>query len=117
MLFRSGASPAASLDMPTAIGDGEGALNLIIWAGYAERGAADKNYDWVTPFETSTGCKVTTIDMTEVADLVQLIRERDDVLDELVMAAELAVLYRDDRARERLRRALLAWREASGDPR
>jgi len=55
--------------------------------------------------------------MTEVADLVQLIRERDDVLDELVMAAELAVLYRDDRARERLRRALLVWREASGDPR
>ena len=61
----TGASPAASLDMPTAIGDGEGALNIIIWAGYAERGAADKAYDWVTPFETSTGCKVTSIDMSD----------------------------------------------------
>jgi len=70
----AGASPAASLDMPTAIGDGEGALNLIIWAGYAERGAADKNYDWVTPFETSTGCKVTTIDMTDSNNGVSLMQ-------------------------------------------
>ena len=33
------------------VGAGEGALNLVIWAGYAERGAADPAYDWVTPFE------------------------------------------------------------------
>ena len=38
---------------------GEGELNLVIWAGYAERGAVDPAYDWVTPFEEETGCKVT----------------------------------------------------------
>jgi putative spermidine/putrescine transport system substrate-binding protein len=70
----AGASPAASLDMPTAIGDGEGALNLVIWAGYAERGASDPNYDWVTPFETSTGCKVTTQDMTDSNNGVSLMQ-------------------------------------------
>ena len=36
---------------PTGIGPGEGELNLVIWAGYAERGAVDPAFDWVTPFE------------------------------------------------------------------
>ncbi len=49
---------------PTSIGPGEGELNLVIWTGYAERGASDPAYDWVTPFETETGCKVNTTDMT-----------------------------------------------------
>jgi len=70
----AGASPAASLDMPSAIGQTEGALNLVIWAGYAERGAADKAYDWVTPFETATGCKVTTQDMTDSNNGVSLMQ-------------------------------------------
>ena len=69
-----GASPAASLDMPTAIGDGEGALDLVIWAGYAERGASDPAYDWVTPFETATGCKVTSQDMTDSNNGVSLMQ-------------------------------------------
>ena len=72
-----GASPAASLDMPTAIGEGEGALNIVIWAGYAERGAADPAYDWVTPFETSTGCKVTSTDMTDSNNGVSLMQSGD----------------------------------------
>jgi putative spermidine/putrescine transport system substrate-binding protein len=57
-----------------AIGPGEGALNLVIWAGYAERGAADPAYDWVTPFEEKTGCKVTTQDMTDSNNGVSLIQ-------------------------------------------
>ena len=42
----------------TVGGPGEGALNLIIWAGYAESGENVPEYDWVTPFEQATGCKV-----------------------------------------------------------
>ncbi len=45
-------------DMPTKIGPGEGALNIVAWVGYIERGDSDKNYDWVTGFEKDTGCKV-----------------------------------------------------------
>lgn len=67
-----GASPKPSLDMPDAIGAGEGELDLIIWAGYAERGEVDPAYNWVTPFETATGCKVTTTEMNSSAEGVQL---------------------------------------------
>ena len=42
-------------DMPTAIGAGEGALNIVAWVGYIERGESDKAYDWVTDFEAKTG--------------------------------------------------------------
>src|SRR5690606_35872204 len=47
------------------IGEGEGELNLIIWAGYAERGEVDPGFDWVTPFEEETGCQVNTTNMTD----------------------------------------------------
>jgi putative spermidine/putrescine transport system substrate-binding protein len=48
----------AQADMPTAVGEGEGKLTIIAWAGYIERGETDPNYDWVTGFEKDTGCKV-----------------------------------------------------------
>ena len=73
-------SPPATSGTPSvapttaAIGEGEGELNLIIWAGYAERGAVDPAYDWVTPFEIKTGCKVNTIDMTDSANGVSLMQ-------------------------------------------
>ena len=56
------------------IGEGEGALNLVIWTGYAERGENDPTYDWVTPFEEETGCIVTTQDMSDSNNGVQLIQ-------------------------------------------
>ena len=37
---------------------GEGVLKIIAWPGYMERGQNDARYDWVTPFEQETGCKV-----------------------------------------------------------
>ena len=42
------------------LGKGEGQVNLVAWAGYAEDGSNDKSVDWVTPFEKQTGCKVNT---------------------------------------------------------
>jgi putative spermidine/putrescine transport system substrate-binding protein len=48
----------AEVKMQQAVGAGEGTLNLIAWAGYAEDGTNDKTVDWVTPFEESTGCDV-----------------------------------------------------------
>jgi len=36
----------------------EGALDIVAWPGYIERGTSDSQYDWVTPFERDTGCKV-----------------------------------------------------------
>ena len=42
---------SATEGMATEIGEPEGQVNLINWAGYVEK-------DWVTPFEQQTGCKV-----------------------------------------------------------
>ena len=42
----------------TSIGTGEKALNLIVWAGYAEDGTTDPAYNWVKPFQDQTGCVV-----------------------------------------------------------
>jgi len=37
----------------------EGALDIVAWPGYIERGTSDKSYDWVTQFEKDTSCAVT----------------------------------------------------------
>jgi putative spermidine/putrescine transport system substrate-binding protein len=42
----------------SAVGEGEGAVSIVAWAGYIERGETDKAYDWVTSFEKETSCKV-----------------------------------------------------------
>jgi putative spermidine/putrescine transport system substrate-binding protein len=68
-------SPAAS--MPAALGPGEGSLNLIAWAGYVVGGTGGeqvKGYDWVTPFETATGCKVTVKVGLDSGNMVQLMK-------------------------------------------
>jgi len=41
----------------SALGPGEGAINILAWAGYAEDGSNDKTVDWVHPFEKATGCQ------------------------------------------------------------
>jgi putative spermidine/putrescine transport system substrate-binding protein len=56
------------------IGEGEGELNLIIWAGYAERGEVDPGFDWVAPFEEETGCEVNTTNMTDSNNGVSLMQ-------------------------------------------
>ena len=43
---------------PAASAPGEGQVNVVAWAGYAEDGTNDPTVDWVHPFEKATGCKV-----------------------------------------------------------
>jgi putative spermidine/putrescine transport system substrate-binding protein len=64
-------------DKPKAldsVGNGEGQLNLIAWAGYAENGSNDKTVDWVTQFEKDTGCKVNVRIGNTSDEMVQLMR-------------------------------------------
>ena len=71
----SSGTPAPSL--PTTVGDGEGALNLVAWAGYVVGGTGGEQvegYDWVTPFETASGCKVTVKVGLDSANMVQLMK-------------------------------------------
>ena len=65
----------ATQDEPlSALGDGEGQLNLIAWPGYAEDGSNDPKVDWVHPFEQKTGCKVNIKVGNTSDEMVQLMR-------------------------------------------
>ena len=56
------------------LGDGEGEVNLIAWAGYVEDGSTDPNVDWVSDFEKETGCKVNTKIGNTSDEMVTLMR-------------------------------------------
>jgi len=60
--------------MQTTVGAGEGKLNIIVWAGYAEDGSDDKSVDWVTPFEKATGCQVNAKTGNTSDEMVTLMR-------------------------------------------
>ncbi|MBL8344270.1 MAG: spermidine/putrescine ABC transporter substrate-binding protein, partial [Rubrivivax sp.] len=57
------------------IGKGEGRVDIVAWAGYIERGATDKNFDWVTEFEKKTGCKVNVKTAGTSDEMVALMNE------------------------------------------
>ena len=65
-------APAKTYD---AIGDDRGCAILIAWNGYTEDGSNDPAYDWVTPFEDETGCKVTVKYADTSDEMVTLMRQ------------------------------------------
>jgi putative spermidine/putrescine transport system substrate-binding protein len=68
-------STSAESDLPQSIGQGEGELNLVNWAGYVEDGTDyGPKYDWVTPFEKQTGCQVSYKEAGTSDEMVKLMR-------------------------------------------
>ena len=59
----------------TAIGEPEGAVSIVAWPGYIERGETDPNFDWVTKFEEATGCKVNVKTANTSDEMVALMNE------------------------------------------
>jgi putative spermidine/putrescine transport system substrate-binding protein len=59
----------------TEIGPGEGALSIVAWPGYIERGETDPKFDWVTKFEEATGCKVSVKTANTSDEMVALMNE------------------------------------------
>jgi putative spermidine/putrescine transport system substrate-binding protein len=62
-----GRAAPPKLEPLAAVGNGEGQLNLIAWAGYTED-------TWVKPFEAKTGCKVNVKTGGTSDEMVQLMR-------------------------------------------
>ena len=60
--------------MQQSVGKGEGELNIIAWAGYAENGSNDPGVNWVKPFEDQTGCKVNVKIGNTSDEMVQLMK-------------------------------------------
>jgi len=56
------------------LGEPEGQVNLIAWAGYVEDGSTDPAVDWVTPFEEETGCQVNVRIGNSSDEMVQLMQ-------------------------------------------
>jgi putative spermidine/putrescine transport system substrate-binding protein len=56
------------------IGELEGEVNLVAWAGYVEDGSTDPKVDWVSDFEQRTGCKVNVKIGNTSDEMVQLMR-------------------------------------------
>ena len=69
----TGLSPV--LAQVTELGTPEGQVNIVAWPGYIERGETDKAYDWVTKFETDTGCKVNVKTANTSDEMVALMNE------------------------------------------
>jgi putative spermidine/putrescine transport system substrate-binding protein len=66
--------PVPKIPMLQKLGKGEGQLNIIAWAGYAENGSDDPKVDWVTPFEKKTGCQVNVKIGNTSDEMVQLMQ-------------------------------------------
>jgi putative spermidine/putrescine transport system substrate-binding protein len=69
------ASPLGAAEMVTALGDGEGQVDIVAWPGYIERGDTDAAYDWVTDFEAATACKVNIKTANTSDEMVALMNE------------------------------------------
>ncbi len=76
-VIAAGAVSASALaqDVKKEIGAGEGQVDIVAWPGYIERGETDKSYDWVTDFETKTGCKVNVKTAGTSDEMVALMNE------------------------------------------
>src|SRR5690349_15095285 len=73
----SAAATVAATQAAATLGPGEGELNLVAWSGYVVGGTGGEQvsgYDWVTPFEQATGCKVTVKVGNDSANMVQLMK-------------------------------------------
>jgi putative spermidine/putrescine transport system substrate-binding protein len=78
--------------LPTKIGAGEGKLTLVAWEGYTEK-------QWVTPFEQTTGCKVSAKYAGSSDEMVTLMRSGGGGQYDMVSAsgdASLRLIYGKD---------------------
>lgn len=58
-----------------SMGELEGQLDIVAWAGYIERGDTDPAYDWVTDYEAATGCQVNVKVAATSDEMVALMNE------------------------------------------
>jgi putative spermidine/putrescine transport system substrate-binding protein len=84
--------PTANMKPLTSIGAGEGALNLVLWDGYAAT-------DWVKPFEANTGCKINQHPAGSSDEMVSLMKDGGGGQWDMVSAsgdADLRLIYGGD---------------------
>ena len=73
----TGGSTAEGPAVLTELGDPEGAVSILAWPGYVEDGTNYPEYDWVSDFETETGCMVTAKTYGTSDEAVSLMKTGD----------------------------------------
>ena len=101
VLSSCGSSNSASneppkLDALSSLGAGEGAVNIVAWAGYVENGSTDPNVDWVTGFEKETGCKVNVKNGSTSDEMVALMKTGEYDVVSASGDASLRLIYGGD---------------------
>ena len=89
-------SGVPDVPMMETLGEGEGQVNLVAWAGYVENGSTDKNVDWVTGFEKETGCKVNVKNGATSDDMVALMKTGEYDVVSASGDASLRLIYGGD---------------------
>ena len=84
------------LEALSSLGDGEGAVNIVAWAGYVENGSTDPNVDWVSDFEKETGCKVNVKNGATSDDMVSLMKTGEYDVVSASGDASLRLIYGGD---------------------
>jgi putative spermidine/putrescine transport system substrate-binding protein len=94
------------------IGDPEGALSLLAFAGYVEDGSRDPEFDWVTPFQEATGCSVDVRYVDSGEEILQLLGREDSPYDGATVPGDAAGQLIDGRTVAAVEPALFpAWDE------
>jgi putative spermidine/putrescine transport system substrate-binding protein len=101
VLSSCGSSTSASNEPPklealSSLGAGEGAVNIVAWAGYVENGSTDPNVDWVTGFEKETGCKVNVKNGSTSDEMVALMKTGEYDVVSASGDASLRLIYGGD---------------------
>ena len=84
--------PTATMKPQTAIGAGEGQLNMVLWDGYADK-------SWADPFQQQTGCKLNLHPAGSSDEMVSLMKDGGGGQWDLVSAsgdADLRLIYGGD---------------------
>ncbi len=74
----------------------EGTVNIVSWAGYVEDGSTDPAVDWVSDFESSTGCKVNNKLGATSDEMVTLMKSGDYDVVSASGDASLRLIYGGD---------------------
>ncbi len=85
-----------SIPALSSLGQGEGTVNIVSWAGYVEDGSTDPSVDWVTDFETETGCQVNNKVAGTSDEMVTLMQSGDYDVVSASGDASLRLIYGGD---------------------
>jgi putative spermidine/putrescine transport system substrate-binding protein len=72
------------------VGESEGELNLLAFAGYVEDGSSDPEFDWVTPFQRRTGCAVRVRYADSGDEMLRLLSTEDSGFDGASVPGDVA---------------------------